>query len=155
MLNFIKNALFWTETKYMVFFVLFIISCSINTTRNNDSLDQSEAIEVINKMDSLLKTENYEEALKLFHPSIFRNKNKENLLTYLKSNKTKYGTSLKYKIIKRETYVREGDSPDSDYKFIIEHSFNNQIKRSVLNEINLTKDNSGNLLIYSYHFITD
>ena len=136
------------KTFSIIFSLIFLLSCNLNTTYSNRESDKREAEQITNKLYHYLEMQELEKAESLFSEQFFEVTDRETLNKIFAKTLEKCGNLTNFTLEEWTTFIVKGTDSKSEYVLVYRIT---RDKKNTTERIGLIKEEDEAIKIVSYH----
>lgn len=136
------------KTFSIIFSLIFLLSCNLNTTYSNRESDKREAEQITNKLYHYLEMQELEKAESLFSEQFFEVTDRETLNKIFAKTLEECGNLTNFTLEEWTTFIVKGTDSKSEYVLIYKVT---REKKNTTERIGMIKEKDETIKIVSYH----
>lgn len=136
------------KTFSMIFSLIFLWSCNLNTSYSNRESDKREAEKVTHKLYHFLEMQEWEKAESLFSEEFFEVTDRETLNTIFRKTFENCGNLTNFTLEDWTTFIVNGTNAKSEYVLLYNVT---RDKKNTTERIGMIKEADETIRILSYH----
>lgn len=136
------------KTFSIIFSLIFLLSCNLNTTYSNRESDKREAEQITNKLYHYLEMQELEKAESLFSEQFFEVTDRETLNKIFAKTLEECGNLTNFTLEEWTTFIVKGTDSKSEYVLVYRIT---RDKKNTTERIGLIKEEDEAIKIVSYH----
>ena len=136
------------KTFSIIFSLIFLLSCNLNTTYSNRESDKREAEQITNKLYHYLEMQELEKAESLFSEQFFEVTDRETLNKIFTKTLEECGNLTNFNLEEWTTFIVQGTDSKSEYVLVYKIT---RHKKNTTERIGLIKEEDETIKIVSYH----